>query len=217
MLGLYSTGKVPFRDVLIHGLVRDKEGQKISKSKGNVIDPIEMVEKYGSDALRMGMVWGASVDTDISLSEDAVRGQRNFSNKVWNVARFVLQGEHVDDPTSSRLRGENPDDKWILEELKETTKKVTTALDKYRLNEGAEEIYDFIWHKFADIYLERVKDQESGRVEVRKSAIPILYEVLDCSLRLLHPFMPFVTEKIWSLDSTRDSKDLLINSAWPKA
>ncbi|MFH1863604.1 MAG: valine--tRNA ligase [bacterium] len=211
MLGLYVTGEVPFREVVIHGLVRDKEGNKISKSKGNIIDPIEMTEKYGADALRMAMIWGALVENDIALSEDNVKGQGNFANKIWNIARFVLANKTDDNPTSLKLRGANADDRWILKELKDTTKKVTKALDKYRLNEAAEEIYDFVWHKFADVYIEKCKSR-------REEAQPVLTKVLDSSLRLLHPFMPFVTEAIWSeLKNLRKyPNQLLITSSWPK-
>jgi valyl-tRNA synthetase len=200
MLGLYETGKVPFREVLIHGLVRDKEGQKISKSKGNVIDPLVMVERYGADALRMGIVWGALVENDISLSEDNIRGQRNFANKIWNVARFVLM-----DRTSHKSQP-NEDDRKIIKELVATTKKVTKALDAYRLNEVVEELYEFVWHKFADVYLEKTKAR-------RAEAQPTLELVLKESLKLLHPFMPFVTEAIWK---ELGEKEMLITSSWPK-
>ena len=203
MLGLYSTGDVPFKDVLIHGLVRDKEGQKISKSKGNVIDPLDMTQKYGADALRMGLIWGALVENDISLSEENIRGQRNFANKIWNIARFVLL-----EPKGKRIK-RNEDDNWIVKELKITGKKVSRLLDKYRLNEAAEEIYYFVWHKFADVYLEKTKGR---RAESQKT----LEYVLQESLKLIHPFMPFVTEKIWSLGFARDKQDLLINASWPK-
>jgi valyl-tRNA synthetase len=203
MLGLYSTGKVPFYNVLIHGLVRDQEGQKISKSKGNVIDPIDMAEKYGADALRMGLVWGALVDSDISLSEDNIRGQRNFANKIWNVARFVL-----DEPKGKRIKRNN-DDLWINKELKSCITKVSKSLDKYRLNEAAEEIYDFIWHKFADVYLEKAK----GR---RQEAQKTLEFVLQESLKLLHPFLPFVSEAIWQEGKDRFDSPILISAPWPK-
>ena len=166
MLGLYETGGVPFRQVLLHGLVRDKYGVKISKSKGNAIDPAEMVQKYGADALRMASVWGALIENDNSLSEDNVRGQRNFSNKIWNISRFVLQYK-TQFPNSKFLKGRlsfngqankllNKDDRWILNEIKTTSKNVTKALENFRLNEASEEIYDFIWHKFADKYIESV-------------------------------------------------------------
>jgi valyl-tRNA synthetase len=203
MMGLYVTDRVPFREVLIHGLVRDREGQKISKSKGNVIDPIEMAEKYGADALRMGILWGGLIENDISLDEQKINGQRKFANKVWNIARFVLSNR------SSKRSAKNIDDEWILNELKSTIKKTTRDLDKYRLNEATEEIYDFVWHKFADVYLEKTKNR-------REEAQPILEKVLIDSLKLLHPFMPFVTEQIWSLGFARDKHDLLITSEWPK-
>jgi len=200
MMGLYATGEVPFREVLIHGLVRDREGQKISKSKGNVIDPIEMADKYGADALRMGLLWGGLIENDVSLDEQKINGQRKFANKIWNIARFVLSNRSVKKSTK------NLDDEWILNELKLTIKKATKDLDKYRLNEATEEIYDFIWHKFADVYLEKTKDR-------REEAQPVLEKVLVDSLKLLHPFMPFVTEQIWS---EMKNKDLLISSEWPK-
>ncbi|OGM80710.1 valine--tRNA ligase, partial [Candidatus Woesebacteria bacterium RIFOXYB1_FULL_40_26] len=161
MLGLYETKNVPFENVLLHGLVRDKYGVKISKSKGNIIDPIEMVDKYGADALRTALIWGALVENDNSLSEENVKGQRNFANKIWNVARFVLQNDILPSTISHQPLAINPDDKWIKAELKTTTKKVTRALDKYRLNEAAEEIYDFVWHKFADVYIERFKNSKT--------------------------------------------------------
>ena len=204
MLGIYSTGKVPFENVLIHGLVRDKEGLKISKSKGNVIDPIDMAEKYGSDALRMGLIWGELVESDIALSEDKINGQRRFANKVWNVARFVTQNSQYK-VHSTKYIAKNEDDKWILDELKKTTHEVTRALDKYRLNEAAKEIYEFIWNKFADRYIEKVKDR-------REEAQTVLNYILDSTLRLLHPFMPFLTEQIWK---EMGQNELLIVAAWP--
>ncbi|MCX6703941.1 MAG: class I tRNA ligase family protein, partial [Candidatus Woesebacteria bacterium] len=203
MLGLYVTGKVPFEEVVIHGLVRDREGQKISKSKGNVIDPIEMAEKYGADSLRMGLIWGGLIENDITLDEQKINGQRKFANKIWNIARFVTSSQSV------KKTGKNADDELVLSELKQTTKNVTKDLNKYRLNEAAKEIYDFVWHKFADVYIEKTKDR-------REEAQPTLEKVLTDSIKLLHPFMPFVTEQIWSLGFARDKKDLLIYSEWPK-
>jgi len=203
MLGLYVTGEVPFKEVVIHGLVRDREGQKISKSKGNVINPIEMAEKYGADSLRMGLIWGGLIENDITLDEQKINGQRKFANKIWNIARFTLQESGNDNKTG--VKSLNTDDRWILDELKKTAKLVTKYLNKYRLNEAAEEIYDFVWHKFADIYIEKIKDRH-------QAAQPTLEKVLDKSLRLLHPFMPFVTEQIWK---ETGNKDLLINAKWP--
>lgn len=213
MLGLYSTNKVPFKDVLLHGLVRDREGLKISKSKGNVINPIEMADKYGSDALRISLVWGALVENDIALSEENIRGQRNFANKIWNISRFVLENrENTKSEIQTRLRRQslklNEDDRWIKSEMTKTIKKVTKALDTYKLNEAAEEIYEFVWHKFADVYLEKTKDR-------KEAAQKTLEIVLTNSLKLLHPFMPFVTEAIWSKQKLSVDSPLLVNSSWP--
>jgi len=203
MLGYYETGRPPFHEVLFHGLVRDKEGQKISKSKGNVIDPLVMTEKYGADAVRMSLIWSALVENDITLSEENIRGQRNFANKIWNIARFILM-----EPKGKRVK-RNGDDKWVLLELAKTIKTVTKLLDKYRLNEAAGEIYDFTWHKLADIYLEKTKNR-------RADAQPTLDYVLQESLKLLHPFMPYVTEAVWQSAKDRFDSPMLISAAWPK-
>ena len=210
MLGLYSTGKVPFRSVLLHGLVRDKFGVKISKSKGNVINPIEMVDKYGADALRIASIWGSLVENDNSLSEENIRGQRNFSNKIWNAARYVFilptnnMGGYKKAPSSH-----NFEDKQIIKDLKTTIKIVTKSLDKYRLNEAAEEIYNFFWNKFANGYIEKTKTR-------RGDAQKTLEYVLQESLKLLHPFMPFVTETVWQQENDRFDSTFLITSSWPK-
>jgi len=205
MMGLYATNNVPFRKVVYHGLVRDKFGQKISKSKGNVINPLEMTEKYGSDALRMSMIWGALIENDISLSEENIKGQRNFANKVWNISRFIL-ATNIKPKKDAK---QNQDDVWIKKELKKTTNKVTHLIEKNKLNEAASEIYDFIWHKFADTYLEKIKNRKD-------EAYKTLMFVLRDSLKLLHPFMPFLTEKIWQIGFYDKEKKLLINSSWPK-
>ena len=211
MLGVYATGTVPFKNVLIHGLVRDSSGEKISKSKGNVINPIEMAEKYGADALRMGLIWGALVENDISLSEDNIKGQRNFSNKIWNVSRFIFMekaanvGGYKKAPVSK-----NDEDKKIIKELKITTKRVTRLFDKYRLNEAAEELYDFFWNRFANDYLEKTKTR-------RSEAQKILEYVLQENLKLLHPLMPFVTEVIWQKGKERFDSSFLISATWPKS
>lgn len=210
MLGIYTTGKVPFNEILLHGLVRDSRGEKISKSKGNVINPIEMANKYGADALRMGLIWGTLLENDVSLSEDNIRGQRNFSNKIWNVARFIFMekpsraGGYKKAPS---LKDEN--DTKIVRELKNTSKKVTLLLNKYRLNEAAEVLYDFFWNKFANEYLESTK---SRRLEAQST----LEYILQQSLKLLHPFMPYVTETIWQEGKNRFDSPLLISAPWPK-
>ncbi len=207
MLGLYVTGKVPFEKVLIHGLVRDKQGQKISKSKGNVINPLEMTEKYGTDALRMALVWGALVENDMALAEDNIRGQRNFANKIWNIARFIVMADEADKAEGGAKTEMNDDDEWINKELKKTVKTVTEDLEQFRLNEAAAEVYEFVWHKLADVYLEKVK----GR---RAEAQDNLRRVWAEALKLLHPFMPFVTEVVWQELKFGESPTL-ISAHWP--
>ncbi len=199
MFSLYLKNEVPFKDVYLWSMVADAKGVKMSKSKGNVINPIDLVDKYGADAFRMSLIYGTPSGSKVVLSDDKVRSMRNFANKVWNIARFVTQI----DKNAGR---ENADDKWIKEELNKTVKTVTKALDNYKLNEAAEAVYEFIWHKFADIYIEKIKDRKSD-------AQPVLFEVLENSLKLLHPFMPFVTEQIYQ---NLHPGVLLINAQWPK-
>lgn len=202
MLGLYVTGEVPFQKVVIHGLVRDREGQKISKSKGNVINPLEMSDKYGTDALRMGIIWGALIENDVCLSEDNIRGQRNFANKIWNIGRFVFSNK-------AKRTKINKDDEWIKDELNKTITAVTKALENYRLNEAAEELYEFIWHKLADTYIEKIKNR---REETQETLEAVYKDVL----KLTHPFMPYVTEAVWQIGYFEKEKELLINTSWPK-
>lgn len=214
MLGLYSTSKAPFENVLLHGLVRDKNGVKISKSKGNVIDPIEMVNKYGSDALRIASVWGALVENDSSLSEENINGQRKFANKIWNIGRYV---HLVFDGAQKVAFNKPPDlkdeDKTIIEGLDQTVKNVTKNLNKYRLNEAVKDIYDFSWHQFADVYIEKTKERARNK---DIAALFTLRHVYLTLLKLLHPFAPFVTETIWQTFDERFEKNL-ITSSWPKA
>ncbi|MDP1743492.1 MAG: class I tRNA ligase family protein, partial [Candidatus Amesbacteria bacterium] len=199
MFSLYLKDKIPFKDVYLWSMVADSKGTKMSKSKGNVVNPIELVDRYGADALRMTLLYGIAPGGSISLSEDKVRGMRNFSNKLWNVARYV-QGIEKSNPKI------NKDDKEILKKIKKVTKEVTSHLDKYQFGLATKKLYAFVRHEFADIYIEKTKDRKAD-------AYPTLSAVLDCSLRLLHPFMPFVTESIWQ---ELGHKDLLISASWPK-
>jgi valyl-tRNA synthetase len=214
MLGLYATGDVPFREVLIHGLVRDKQGQKISKSKGNVINPLEMSAKYGTDALRIAMIWGAKIENDISLSEENIRGQRNFANKIWNIARFITLVDNNQKWPNKIPDIKNKDDVWIWKNLKETVKKTTKYLESYQLNEAAQEIYQFVWHKLADIYIEKIKIRNQEGTAVRKESLPVLQKSFEISLKLLHPFAPFITEAVWK--ELEISPQELITNSWPE-
>ncbi|MFZ2025594.1 MAG: valine--tRNA ligase [Microgenomates group bacterium] len=215
MVGLYVTGKVPFKKVYLHGLVRDSKGQKMSKSKGNVVNPIKMVDLYGADALRMALVFGAAAGNDISLSEDKIRGMRNFANKLWNISRlFLMNTENSKDllfydKTMNKDLVKN--DLEMLKKLEATVKTTTKYMDTYRYSDAAQTLYDFTWHTLADEYLEQNKERfKQGDTQ----ALAVYRHVLLVVLKLLHPFMPFVTESIWGqLPRKQDTK--LIISSWP--
>lgn len=201
MFGLYLKNEVPFKDVFLWSMVADKFGKKMSKSKGNVVSPIDLIDKYGADALRMSLVYGIPAGGKVILSDDKVRGMRNFANKLWNIARFIEM-----DKSQSTNTNQHEDDKWILKELNQTITTVTQSLESYKFNEASEILYEFIWHKFADIYIEKTKKR-------RPDAQPTLEHVLKESLKLLHPFMPFITEEIWQ--KLNKEKPLIVAS-WPK-
>ncbi len=213
MVGIYVTGDVPFRTVYLHGLVRDAKGQKMSKSKGNAINPLKMVDQYGADALRMALVYSTAAGNDQSLSEDKIRGMRNFANKIWNIARFIvmnLENSKLNDQISTKEL-KNPDDKKIIKELNKLTKSVAKNMETYRFSDAAQKIYDFTWHRLADVYLEKNKERfKNGDPQ----ALAIILHVYRTILKLLHPFMPFVTEEIWG-KLPRKLTDPLIISKWP--
>lgn len=213
MLGIYRTGKIPFRNVVLHGLVRDKDRQKMSKSKGNVIDPLGVIEDYGADALRMALIFGTSTGADIIISDEKIRGQRNFANKIWNASRFVLMniGKNFDlVKVKPKLTQK---DKWILEELKTTKKKIKKYIENYKFYLAAKEVYYFFWHKFCDKTIEDCKKRINKEPE--ETAKWVLWTVLYNSLKLLHPFMPFVTEEIYQRLPQKPKKALIIED-WPK-
>jgi len=200
MMGLKFMGDVPFRDVYIHALVRDAEGQKMSKSRGNVIDPLEVIERYGADAFRFTLAAFAAQGRDIRLSEERISGYRNFANKIWNAARFTLGSLKGYDPKHPIGKAEPTlADRWILSRVNRTIAEVREGLDRYKFNEAASSIYQFLWHEFCDWYIELIKpilysEKDPAR---RWMAQDVLVRVMDISLRLLHPFMPFITEEIW--------------------
>ncbi len=217
MLGIYRTGKIPFEYVYLHGLVRDKDKQKMSKSKGNVVDPLGVVNEYGADALRMALIVGNTPGNDLAYSEDKVRGYRNFANKIWQAARFVLLNTQNCKKTRLTAR-----DKKRLQEFNKFKKKIAQQMDAFKFYIAAEEIYHYFWHTFADKIIEESKNGLRGDdLSVKKSAQYLIYEILTGSLKLLHPFMPFITEEIWqSLPILRDGskqvkyKKLLIIKKW---
>ncbi|MEW6248169.1 MAG: valine--tRNA ligase [Nitrospirota bacterium] len=197
MMGLKFMGDVPFRDVYIHALVRDAEGQKMSKSKGNVIDPLHVMEQYGTDALRFTLASMASPGRDIKLAEERIEGYRNFANKIWNAARFILlnfEGPREQVPAATR----SFPDRWILSRLNFTIRSVNQELEQYRFDRAASRLYHFIWHEYCDWYLELIKpalsDQNSPEANRSRHTLVETFETVQ---RLLHPFMPFITEEIW--------------------
>ena len=198
MMGIHFMGDVPFKDVYVHALIRDEEGQKMSKSKGNVIDPLNVIDQYGTDAFRFTLAAFAAQGRDIRLSEKRIEGYRHFINKLWNAARFSLmhieEGRREFDRDSLALA-----DKWILSRLADVTRTVAEELDNYKYNDAAGALYKFVWHEFCDWYLEAIKPTLYGKSgEARQEATKaVLWCVLKDTLILLHPFIPFVTEEIW--------------------
>jgi len=201
MLGLRFTGRAPFHTVFLNGLVRDEQGQKMSKTKGNVIDPLEVIDEYGADAVRFTLAIFAS-GRDIPLAKSRMQGYAAFANKIWNAARFALT--YVDTSLRDAKQIDRDElktvERWILSRINDTTRQVNKSLSAFRFDEASNAIYQFFWHELCDWYIEMAKPVLSGRHgddADRRRAVRVLLEVLDRSLRLLHPFMPFITEEIW--------------------
>lgn len=198
MFSLYIKKEVPFKDIYLWSMVADVKGVKMSKSKGNVINPLDLIEKYGADALRMSLMYGTPAGSKVILSEDKVRGMRNFANKVWNAARFIQN--------FSGTGNDNPAFKiWYSKNIPED---ITKCLDNYQLNKGAEKIYDAIWYEFCNL---RIEEAKQGKISSKQ-----LKEAFAILLKLLHPFMPFVTEAIWQENKSLQDSPLLITAPWPK-
>lgn len=202
MMGLYVMKDVPFRDVYLHALVRDERGEKMSKSRGNIIDPLEMIDKYGTDAFRFTLAAFTAQGRDVRMSEERIEGYRHFVTKVWNAARFSLMNLEDFSAAAPAAAPQEPlslPDRWIFSRLDQVVADVTRCLDEYRFNEAAGAVYAFVWHELCDWYLELVKPVLYGRESeaARRTAQRTLYTVLKSSLKLLHPFMPFITEEIW--------------------
>jgi valyl-tRNA synthetase len=211
MFGLKFMNDVPFRDIYITGIIRDAERQKMSKSKGNVVDPLQLCDKYGTDAVRFALARMGAPGTDIALSEDQLESYRNFSTKVWNAARFIFryieEGDRV--PTVAELQQSELSlaDRWILARLSRAAQETNASLDQYNLHEAARTIYRFIWHEFCDWYLEMIK------LHPERSK-PVLLFVFESALRLLHPFMPFITEELWQ--SMPHKGESIVIAAYPE-
>ena len=214
--GLRQTGRVPFDTVLIHGLVRDAQGRKMSKSLGNGIDPLEIIDRYGADALRFTLATGNSPGNDMRFSDTRVEASRNFANKIWNAARFVLMNLSDDEPAPHVPDGLALEDKWILSRCNALAAGVRDALEKYELGMAVQKLYDFIWDEFCDWYIELAKIRLNGADAAKKAtAKAVLVFVLSNTLKLLHPFMPFITEEIWQA-LPHEGESIMV-SAWPCA
>lgn len=212
---LEQVGQVPFKDVFLTGLVKDSEGRKMSKSLGNGIDPLDIIDQYGADALRFTLVTGNSPGNDMRFYNERVEASRNFANKLWNASRFVLMNLEEDSiNTTLNMDKLEEEDKWILARLNKTIKEVTENLDKYEIGLGAQRIYDFTWDEYCDWYIEMVKSRLYGEdEETKRVAKGVLLYVLKNILKILHPFMPYITEEIWQ--HLPLSEDALIIAKWP--
>ena len=211
MSGLYFMSDVPFRDVFIHGIVRDPEGKKMSKSIGNVIDPLEMIDKHGADALRFSLAFVSVPGNDMNASEERVEGARNFANKLWNASRFVLMtlGDERPEISEADLLVE---DRWILSRVDDTIELVGRELDAYNFSEALHALHAFVWSELCDWYVElakaRLREEDGG------AAAAVLVHSLDSVLRLLHPVMPFITEELWS--KLRPAAGSIMRAPWPE-
>ncbi|MBI2036033.1 valine--tRNA ligase [Candidatus Microgenomates bacterium] len=218
MVGLYTTKKIPFEHVVLHGMVRDPLGQKMSKSKGNVVNPLELIDQYGADAVRFALVYGTALGNDQALSYPKLQAARNFTNKLWNITRFIDMKRETLNPKSEIRNNltikqlnnlaQHKNDKEIVGKTQILIKTVTKDLEAYNFNRAAETLYDFIWHTFADKYIEDVKNR------LNQNSFLILHFSFLILLRLLHPFMPFITEKLYQLLS-HEQKSIMIE-AWPR-
>lgn len=214
--GYEQMGEKPFKTVLFHGLVRDDQGRKMSKSLGNGIDPLEIIDKYGADALRLTLITGNAPGNDMRFYMSRVEASRNFANKVWNASRFIMmnmEGKTITEPETKDLE---PVDKWIISKLNTVIKDVTENMDKFELGIAVQKVYDFIWDEFCDWYIEMVKPRlyNSDNAASMNAALWTLKSVLIDALKLLHPYMPFITEEIFT--SLQSEEDSIMISSWPK-
>ena len=212
--GIEQTGKEPFHTVLIHGLVRDSQGRKMSKSLGNGIDPLEVIDKYGADALRMTLMTGNAPGNDMRFYYERVEASRNFANKIWNASRFIMMNMEKASTDNVSLEDLTMADKWILTKCNSLIEEVTENLDRYEMGIALQKVYDFVWEEFCDWYIEMVKPRlwDDGN-KSQAAAIWTLKTVLIESLKLLHPFIPFVTEEIFC--NLQDEEESIMVSAWP--
>lgn len=221
MMTLENTNQIPFQTVYLHGLVRDGTGKKMSKSIGNIIDPLDLIDSYGSDALRFSLTNGITPGNDTRINDAKLESSRNFANKIWNAARFVFkanQKKPIDYPSITAPIVNHPEDQWILSRLNQTIKTINKSFNNLQIGEAQEKLWNFIWHEFCDWYIEMAKLRMNSQNE---NSTPTLQYTFNAILRLLHPLMPFITEEIWSYFSkkpkTISGENLLIQSTYPRS
>jgi valyl-tRNA synthetase len=218
MMGLKFMGDVPFRDVYIHGLVRDEKGEKYSKTRGNVVDPLDLIDRFGADALRFTLAALTMPGSDLKLSEARTEGYRHFVNKIWNASRFVLMNlsdlkTPMELPEVRKKEDYSLPDRWIRGRLNHTIREVQKSLEDYKFNEASHTLYQFVWHQFCDWYLELIKPYLYQNEDRRNTTLTqeTLLEVLDATLKLLHPFMPFLTEEVWQqLPGEKEAESIMV-------
>lgn len=218
LMSTFLTGQVPFKNAYLHGLVRDDKGRKMSKSLGNIINPLDMIEKYGADATRLSLIIGAAPGNDMPLSEDKVKGYKHFANKLWNISRFILTNVSDHDPSQEVVLSVR--DQEILGTLTSTVAEISADIEKFNLYLAGEKAYHYVWHELADIILEESKPILNGEDTHAKAARQrALLECLRTSLKILHPFMPFVTEAIWQHmpEAYKNGEEMLIVASWPRS
>jgi len=221
MMGLENMGEVPFTTVYLHGLVRDEKGEKMSKGTGNVLNPLEAIKEYGTDALRFALSTGTSPGNDMKMSAGRLESSRNFVNKIWNASRFVLRSIQGSGAVMEIKTGQLPiEDRWILSRLNRTILNTNTLMETFQFGEAQRQIYDFLWNEYCDWYIEMAKIRMKDRNAV--SPVPVLAQVLETSLRLLHPFMPFITEELWQtltgvMPTDKARPDSIMIAAYPEA
>jgi valyl-tRNA synthetase len=219
MMGLEDTGDIPFSTVYLHGLLRDEKGEKMSKVRGNVVDPLDTIAKYGTDALRFALTNDISPGNDIKLTPSRLEAGRNFANKLWNATRFVVRSLEPGADVEFEQDKVTLEDRWILSRLSHTISTVTRLMQNFQFGEAQRQLHDFLWGEFCDWYIEFAKIRLGAK---DTSPLPVLVHVLETSLRLLHPFMPFVTEELWQnlkkrLPAGWQEHDSIMIAACPKA
>ena len=215
MMGIEFTGQVPFKQVYLHGLVRDEQGRKMSKTLGNVIDPLKVMDEYGTDALRFTLLTGSTPGNDMNLSIDRVKANRNFANKIWNASRYVI-GKINAIPSNESHNELSLADRWILARLDETCETCTRLIEQHQYGQAGTTAYEFIWGEYADWYIEISKLQLADS-RTTETTLRILVDVLDKTLRLLHPFVPFITEEIWQQLKSICQERFVPENGWPEA